>query len=298
MAGGRDIAIIERLFKSKLGARTRQFLIFDKKIIAKRWKSVVLAELDRLAVDLSKVLLLAGPLAEQALALRAKLRTRFNWLDKFSEQAFAEVYATVLNRGHHVDVVVRGLVVERFIPDMLEMETLLKQMTKLAKESGKKWGAPKLMSGLRTPNGRQIADWVVCSVNQDGRVWIMALVESKSISNMENLIGQEGRGVGQFLWDHLRAKGEGLIIDAVDAQGNVSVRSFAAADVLLEPVMRGVGKTPRFPTRFIGVIPEKFSKRAALNKNSAGLLIDEWTWPVSQAEVLKLIRKIEDSLAR
>lgn len=294
----RDLTIIERVFKTKLGIRIRQLLILEKKTIARRWKSLALAALDRLAVDVSKVALAAGMVAAEAAKLQVKLKDRFAWLSKFSEQAFAEVYATVLNRGRHVDVVVRGLAVERFIPDMAQMDALTGDLAKLLKASGKDWGPPKLLSGLRSGDSRQIADWVVCSIHKDGRIWVMALVESKSISNMEHLIEQKGRGVGQFLWDYLRAKDKGLIIDVVDAHGNVTPRSFEAGKVLLEPVMSGATKTPKYPTRFIGVIPEKFSERALLNKKSAGLIIDEWLWPISQSELLKLIGKIEESFTR
>lgn len=298
MGGITDFRIAERLFKSKLGIRIRQLLILDKKIVAKRWKSLFVAALDRQMVLAANVVLMTAELAKSARALHAKLLNRFDWLAKFDERAFAEVYATVVTRGRHVDVVVRGLCVERFIPDMDEMTTLFRDLGKLIKAADKDWGAPVLLSGLHTLNRRQIADWAVCSIHKDGRIWVMALIESKSISNMEELIENEGRGTGQFMWNYLRAKGEGLVIDVVDAQGNVMPRTFAAAKVLLEPITNGASKTPKYPTRFIGVIPEKFSARSRLNAKSVGLFIHEWKWPVSQGEMLKLIQAIENDLVR
>lgn len=291
----RDIRILERAFKSKLGIRIRQYLILDKKIVAKRWKSIAVAALDRQVVKSADVLLVAAAIARESAALRAKLLNRFAWLSKFSDQSFAEIYSRLLNRRGEKLFSIRGELVEKFIPDMAEMKALLTDLEKAAKLAGKDWGPPKLMSGLRTTNGRQIADWVVCSVHPDGRIWVMALIESKSISNMEELIEKEGRGAGQFMWDYLRAKGEGLIIDVVDAQGNVRPRTFEAAKVMLEPVASGATKAPKYPTRMIGVIPEKFSARQRLNAASAGLRIEEWTWPVSRAEMLKLIAAIEDN---
>lgn len=293
MAAGREIKILEREFKSKLGSRVRQFLILDKKIVAKRWKSLAIAALERQVVLAAHVLVVAAEIARASAFLRKKLLDRFVWLDKFSDQSFAEVCATVINRGRQSEFAVRGLLVERFIPDMAEMEALLLDLKKAVKLAEKDWGAPTLKSGLRTKNGRQIADWVVCSVHKDGRIWVMALVESKSISNMEELIEKEGRGAGQFMWDYLRAKGEGLVIDVVDAQGNVTPQVFDASKVVLEPMVSGAAKTPKYPTRFIGVIPEKFTARQRLNAASAGLKIEEWKWPVSRSEMLKLMAAIE-----
>jgi hypothetical protein len=297
MAVGREIKFLERMFKSKLGSRVRQFLILDKKIVAKRWKSIANAALERQVVRAPDVLLVAAEIARASAFLRKKLLDRFVWLNKFSDQSFAEVCATVLTRGRRSEFAIRGLLVERFIPDMAEMESLFLDLKKAVKLAEKDWGAPTLLSGLRTKNGRQIADWVVCSVHKDGRIWVMALVESKSISNMEELIEKEGRGAGQFMWDYLRAKGEGLVIDVVDAQGNVAPRVFDAAKVVLEPIVSGATKMPKYPTRLIGVIPAKFTARQRLNIASAGLKIEEWKWPVSQSEVLKLIAAIKENFS-
>ena len=278
--------------------RVRQFLTLDRKIVSRRTKSMVKAYLGGLEVRAAKVLLVEGAVAAHVLRLRSSLLGRFPWLAKFSEQSFAEICGTVLNRGKSVDVVIRGLSVERLIPDMKEMEILLGQMGKAIKGKGPGWGKPQLLSGLITPNGRQIADWVVASIHEDGRIWVMAIGESKSISNMEDLLDKNGRGAGQFLWVYLRAKGEGLVIDVVDGQGNVTKRAFDAKNVLLEPIRQGASKAPAFPTRMIAIVPEKFSQRALLNKASRDLAFEEWAWPVSQGDLLRLIEAIEKSFSR
>lgn len=48
----------------------------------------------------------------------------------------------------------------------------------------------------------------------------------------------------------------------------------------------------------IGIVPDKFSQRALLNKASRDLTFEEWPWPVSQGELLRLIEAIESSLTR
>jgi hypothetical protein len=299
MGSNIEFGIVERLFKSKFGTRIRQWLIIEDKIVAKRWKSIFVASLERQIVKQTvNLVLVEAAVLKAAAALRAKLLNRFEWLVKFDERTFAEIWLTVQNRGLHVDAVVRGLAIERFIPSMAEMEVLFQDLRKLLKATEKDWGPPMLLSGLRTPNRNQIADWVVCSIHKDGRIWIMALVESKSISNMGELIEKDGRGAGQFMWDYLRAKGEGLVIDVVDAQGNITPRTFAAKEVLLEPLIAGATKSPKYPTRLIGVVPEKFSTRTLLKAQQKRLEFEWWLWPVSQGEMLKFIEAIEKSFNR
>ncbi|UUL83805.1 hypothetical protein [Sphingomonas qomolangmaensis] len=298
MAAAREIQLLERVMQTKFGARVRLFLIIDKKMVSARWKSLSSAALEGYRVDVAQMLIMGGVTAEVAQRLRAQLLSRFEWLDKVSDQAFVEIYLTVHNRGKMVDVVVRGLTVERLIAEMKEMARLTRELETQLAARGKGWGKLQLLSGLKTGDGRQIADWTLCAVHEDGRIWVMAIIESKSISNMEHLIEQKGRGTGQFLKDFMRAKLEGLIIDIVDLQGNISPRKFRPAQVLLEPIPPGATKLGPYPTRFIGVVPDKFSARQLLNAETAGLAMETWAWPVSQSEMLKLINAIEKSISR
>lgn len=217
----------------------------------------------------------------------------FTHLDK---GALADMVRMVMQRGEKSFESLRGILVEalaRKLPATeslrAAMETVRKQANKAFKE---KWGPVRIVSGVRDRRGKEFGDLLVLCEHPDGRVWIMAVIESKSFSNVADLSTHGDKKVGQHLWDFVRAKTSGLHIEG---------RSFAPEKIMMEPVPHAAWGGPAFVTeksaaqrlkemsggyytQFIGFAPQELSSSKMLNLAEQAIQLEYWPWPFDVSE--------------
>jgi hypothetical protein len=173
---------------------------------------------------------------------------------------------------------------------MDQFAKLYDEMVKLASHT-KGWGQPEVVSGVRTPNCKELADWMIVSQHPDGRIWIMAIIESKSISNTKDLMEHQGANFGQHLWDIYRALGEGMDVERTTAD-QVVTTPYRPPKVVggVPPAASG------FNTRFIAVKPRDFTTGEVNSLGIQRIHIEEWPWPVDEHKTLKLIEDLINAL--
>jgi hypothetical protein len=289
--------IIEGLKVTTAGKTWRQYLIRSfNRTVRLRWVRV--AQLAAKAVEKipGEVALIAGALGKRALDLYAVFLKKYSFIAKLSQEEWADAIATLINRGSEQDLrALRGIIVERFVPSMDQLADLMTDLTKLA--SGRKgWGAAQLVSGVRTPAGREVADWMVVSVHEDGRIWLMAIIESKSISNTKDLVAHKGTEMGQHLWDIFRAKSEGIVLTKVE--GDAAIATAYNPKAIVAEIPPHQGATDGFYTRFIGVIPRDFTTGEINRLAIKGIGIEQWSWPVDQKKMMDMINELIDALSK
>lgn len=286
---------VARLTRTRLGRVEREYLLRSYgKVIRRQWKVVVAVAEGATARIPANVLLVADALIKRAADLYPAFAKKYDFVAKFTQQEWTEAVARLITRGEKENIRgIRGVIVERFIPTMKQMTALYDDMVKLAKANG--WGEPALISGVRTLNGKELADWMIIAERADGSVWIMAIVESKSISNTADLVVHGKKPVGQFLWDIWRAKKDGMRIESV-VKGGVNTR-------LIDPkkIVAGVpppGQHLPDTTRLIGVTPRDFTT-GELNK-LAGMRVrpERWPWPVDEHKLLNMLEEMIEVLSK
>jgi hypothetical protein len=188
-----------------------------------------------------------------------------------------------------------------------ELDQLMVAMRKVRQATnqrlGERWGPPRFASNVLDGNARQLGDLLIVSVHPDGRVWVLAVLESKSVSNIEDLARLGNRPVGQHLWDYLRGRSTGLTIDG---------RYFKPAQVQLAPVPvtqwsgpAVVGTKPEATrlaemtgayTQFIGFVPRELTNGQVRNIAAQGIQVEIWRWPFDLADWDRLQRALTDEL--
>jgi hypothetical protein len=283
--------IVERLTRTRFGKTERQYL-FKRfgKVIRRSWRVVREVSEQEAAKLAAATILMAGKLAERAAQLYPKFAKRYPFVAALTEQEWAEAVARLINRGEKENIKgIRGVIVERFIPTMKQMTKLYDEMVVLAKKNG--FDVPALISGARTLDGKELADWMIISQHPDGRVWIMAIVESKSISNTVDLVFHGDKPVGQHLWDIWRAKSIGFKFEKVHKGGITTTNVKPGRIVAGRP-----GSNE--PTRLIAVAPRDFTPAEIKKLTVKGLPLPEhWDWPVDQHDLLKMLNELMDALA-
>lgn len=285
-----ELEIVARLTRTQMGRTERQYLLTRwGKVIRRQWRLVIEIVEHKVELLPKEVLLIAGALAERAKGLYPKFAKKYAFVAALTEQEWAEAMARLINRGEKEDIkAIRGVIVERFIPGMKEMAKLYDDMVKLAKASG--FDVPALVSGVRTLDGRELADWMIIAQRKDGSVWIMALIESKSISNTADLVLHGEKPVGQHLWDIWRAKSVGFKVEKVH-KGGISTTSFKP-----EKVIAGLPSSTQ-PTRLIAVTPRDFTPAEVKKLAVKGLpLPDRWEWPVDQTQLKNMLEELMKAL--
>lgn len=260
--------------------------------------------------DLERLVkVITGAVVSEALKLYDRFLSRFPTILTGVERAtFADIVAQAMGRGEMSPQSLRGLIVERLARSMPELEDMVKALDRVrlraSEKLAKKWGKVQLVGGVADGQGKQLGDLLVVSVHPDGRVWVLAVFESKSISNVDDLTRLKDLPVGQHLWDYVRAKGHGLIIDG---------RHFAAEKVVLEPVpfRARTGTTAvvgqknaadrlaemnGYYTQFIGFAPKEMSNSQALRIAAQGIQLELWRWPFDLNEYDKFQKALIDAL--
>jgi hypothetical protein len=281
--------VVEGLTRTEAGRTERQYLLKRYgKIIRRQWRwvrEVVEKETAKIALD---TLLVARALVKRAEELFPTFAKKYDFVAKLDQREWTETLARLINRGDEDMTAIRGVIVERYIVNMKEMQALFDDMAKLAKSEG--WGKPSLVSGARTLDGKELADWMIVSQHKDGRIWIMAIVESKSVSNTKDLILHGEKPVGQHLWDIWRAKKSGFKFEKVHA-GGITTNSFAA-----ESVRAGVPGS-KDPTRLIAVAPRDFTPAEIKKRAVKGLPpLEHWRWPVDESQMMKMLNELKSAL--
>lgn len=282
--------IVGRLSRTRLGRTEREYLLVRfGKVIRSRWslvREVIEKESSRLA---AKALLVAGELVKEARRLYPRFAVRYDFVARLTEQEWAETVATVMAKGERVNLRgLRGVVVERLVPKMKEMEKLYADMVKLAK--ARKWRPPALVTGVRTLDGKELADLMIIAEHEDGRVWLMAIVESKSISNTADLIAHGEQPVGQHLWDLFRARSEGVRIEKFE-HGGLTQTSYPP-DKIVAAVAPPKPAGNELATRLIGIAPREFTSGELNRLAVQGVTIERWPWPVDDERLLKMLEEL------
>lgn len=209
--------------------------------------------------------------------------------------SMAEMIRKVMDRKGRSLESLRGILVEALARNMPETSELLNAMEFVRKQANKmlkkKWGPARLVSGVRDGTERELGDLLVVSENADGRVWIMAIIESKSFSNVTDLSTHGNRKVGQHLWDWRRAKTRGVSFEG---------RYYKAQDVVIEPVPVAawgghanvlkkqaadrVREMSGYYTEFIGFAPQEMSVEKLSNLADQGIQLECWPWPFDKNE--------------
>ncbi|GAA2359676.1 hypothetical protein Cme02nite_36320 [Catellatospora methionotrophica] len=254
-------------------------------------------------------LLIEGAVVAEALKLYERFLSRFPSILTGVEKAdFADIVSLAMNRGEMSSQSLRGLIVERLARSMPDLDDLKKAMDKVrlraSEGMAKKWGKVQLVSAVVDGQGKQLGDLMLISVHPDGRVWVMAVFESKSISNIDDLTRLKDLPVGQHLWDYVRAKAHGLTIDG---------RHFAPDKMLLEPVPVGartggsavvgtkdatqrLSEMKGYFTQFIGFAPKEMSTNQAMRISKQGIQLELWRWPFDLNEYDKFQQALIDRL--
>jgi hypothetical protein len=289
--------IVRRGTRTRAGRAEREYLLTKLgKVIRRRWvriRTVAARSVEKLAGD---TLLVAGALARRAADLQAKLGKKYAFVLALSPQEWAETVGTVINRGESQALRdVRGKVVERLLPGMKVFSDLYDDMVKLAKQH-KGWKPPAIVSGVRTLDGREVADWMIVSEHPDGRVWIMAIIESKSISNTLDLVEQGEKPFGQHLWGLTRARTLGMTIEKVE-KGALTLTKYQPEKIVGEVASKTAG-SKALTTQFIGVAPRGFTTGELNKLAKQGIGITWWPWPTPPGQLEKMMIDLIDELAR
>jgi len=231
----------------------------------------------------------------------------FRYLDRGS---LAEMVRNVIKRGDKSFESLRGVLVEalaRKIPSVDALHSALDTIRRSANKAFKeKWGPVRLVSGVRDGSGKELGDLMMICEDDKGRVWVMAIIESKSFSNVSELAVQENKKVGQHLWDWTRAKTRGISIEGKHYPANkVEIHPVPAAAwggrayVPEKTAAQRVKEMTGHYTEFIGFAPQEMStdKLGMLAVN--GVQLEYWPWPFSvsdfnafQKDLIKAVDKV------
>jgi hypothetical protein len=283
-----DYKLVMALVKTPLGKEVKEWtLLRGGKVLAKRISRLAVKEFGG-NVLVHEALAAALGLIELAERAYPRYVAKFPFLKGFTKITFAEAIQRAATAGGKNIASIRGEIVEFFIREAEQMRQLMGTLEKRAAAAGKGWKKPQLVRGARTPDNLEIADWMVISEHENGDIWVMAIIESKSVSNTADLVAGE-RPVGQHLWDYVRMRSEGLVLD-----WDVKPKTYTPKQIKLNP-RPAYGNVPppsKLPTELIGVTPREFTTREFEKLHAQGVNVDRWPWPVDEDELAKLIRQL------
>jgi len=225
-------------------------------------------------------------------------------LKGIEKPTFAEMVKEAMTRGKRSYEALRGLIVEKMGWDLTEtkdMHAAMEKVTKaLAKRFGTKWSAPRLVANVTDGEGKQLGDLLLISTAPDGRVWIMAVIESKSLSNTVELSKMEGKELGQHMWDWVRAKTRGVIIDGkVYKPGKVLCEPVPAASrastdavVSVKSAATRQAEMTGYYTQFIAFVPKDLTAGQIRNISRQGIQIETWLRPFDLDDYAKFHRAL------
>lgn len=240
-------------------------------------------------------------LAPAAARLRADLVARAAGkvgaaLERIGQDAFRALVGLVRDRWRKLELeTLRGWAAEYLVKDLPELKALLARLeARVARREG--WRRPELVRDLVTADGRAWGDWTVISVSEDGkRLWVMAVIESKSISNARDLADMKRSGFGQFLWDWLRARSMGLKVPAVEGPG----LHFDPPEIVAELPGPHVNPERDLYTEYVAFTPRGVGEAGRRKLAAQGFALaqgNDWVWPVDPdtlSELLQLIRRAD-----
>lgn len=288
-----SVELVKILAGTGLAKRLDTFVVrvFGKDVVRVTSRDVVkqatkaLERADLEAVRIFEALMLAE--ASQAIP---KLRGLFPEIVKgVDEQAFAELVQIVAKRGKRSSEAIRGLVVERLFRAMPEFTGLLDSMDRIvvaANKRGKGWGPARIATGMVDGHIKEVGDLLIVSQHKDGRLWVLALVESKSFSNANHLGQLKDLPVGQHLWAWARAKSRGILVDgAFYKPSKLEFKPVPTSDKVVAGVVGAKTVAKRVDdagkglyTQFIGFVPKEVSNVDVLRVAEQGIQIEVWGW--------------------
>jgi hypothetical protein len=226
---------------------------------------------------------------------------------------FAEMVALAVERGRMSPQSLRGLLVEklcRTLPDTRELLGAMDAVQKAANKGlakGARWGRPRFAYSIVDKAGKQLADLSIICEGPNGRVWIMAVIESKSASNVDDLVKLHGKNVGQHLWNYTRAKSGGVVIDGEFIKPSkleftpVPVGKWgerAGAVAKKDAAARVKEMSGGLYTQFIGFVPQELSPYRALQLAEDGIQVELWRWPFDLDEFDRFQKELVGALGR
>jgi hypothetical protein len=285
-----DYKLVMALAKTPLGKEIKEWtLLRGGKVLAKRVARLAAKDLALGGnVLVHEALAAALGLLELAEKNFPRYVANYPFLAKFTKITFAEAIQRVATAGAKDFKAIRGEVVEFFIREAPNTAALLSTLEERASRV-KGWGKPELVRGVRTPDNLEIADWMIVSQHENGDLWVMAIIESKSVSNTVDLAAGE-RPVGQHLWDYIRMRSEGLVLD-----WDVQPREFTPKQIKVNP-RQAFGPVPppsALPTELIAVTPREFTEGQLKKLRPQGVGLTRWPWPVDEDELLRLVRQLK-----
>ena len=308
----RSVELVRLIAGTDLGKRIEVWMlrVFGKDVI-----KVSSREVERLGVELSMSmqqavkLVIAGVLNE-ALRIHPTLLARHpKVLGKVDAAVFAELIQVAMARGNRSFEALRGLLVERLLRTLPEFDELMKTLDLALAAANKRargWGPATVVSGVVDGEGKEIGDLLVISTHKDGRVWIMSVLESKSISNTKDLVNLADRAVGQHLWDFARARSRGVSIDGkfvkpskvvmepvpvVQRTGGAVIDAKATAE-------RARQMTRGLYTEFVGFAPREMTNGELRRIAAQGIQLEIWRWPFTIDEFSMFQRDLVDLLGK
>lgn len=288
------VTFVRAFRKTPLGRQFRLFLIRrNGKTIGRRFVALEAKLARRVfsAAEEAAIREASHALTVIADRLYTHLAHKYPFLTRVDPAAWRTTVLILLARKRQEFKALRGLIVEAFVPDMAEMKALLADCRKLV-GTRKGWGPPRQVTGARTLDGREIGDLLVISEHPDGRVWIMAIVESKSLSNTKDLITLPGEP-GQHLWDYVRFKTNGFKLPGPPGKAS----EWLPEKIEIEPIPRGTKPRPgAFETKLIAVTPEDFTPYQVNRLIAAGHDIVHWRWPINPGEFDPFLREVSKVL--
>lgn len=296
------LVIVELARGTRFGEAVRRFAvrIGGRKLAEIVVKTAPLAAKDALHELTKNMKLITSAVISLVLEEQREFYRRFpNVLKGIQPGTFADMVGDAMGRGKRSFEALRGLIIEKMVRDLPQAAKLLEHMEEIvlaeAKRTGRKWSKPRWANGIRDLNGREWGDLVLVSTSGD-EVWIVAIIESKSFTNVKELAEQEGKQVGQHVWDWVRAKTIGLEVEG---------KTFARGKVHCEPVppnkwmatskdavvgakdlatRKAQMQGGRY-TQFIGFAPKELSDGQILAVSGQGVQIEMWgQWPFNLTE--------------
>lgn len=309
----RPVTLVRLLVGTELGRRveTWSLRVFGKEVAAlaaRQGRRIAATATAELAA--ATRLVLAGILVEGARIYPRLLARHPKILAAIDQATFVELLQLALLRGNRSLESLRGLLVERLLrtlPEVANLERVLNRVVVAANKRGPGWSKVRMVSGVVDGHGKEVGDLLMVATHEDGRLWVLAVLESKSLSNTDDLARLKDLPVGQHLWDLARARTRGLVVEG---------RTFKPGKVVMEPVPIGrrtgadavVGVKAAADraaemagghyTQFIGFTPREMTKGEIRRVSTQGIQIESWPWPFDLADLSRFQKDLINTIGR